>query len=137
MVLKLKKIKVFKVINTTLLVIAFAVSVISCEETPEVVEEQQEEEQVEVAIPPETTETIPETTQQLIEYKGTVFPLPEFSEFNPQTGELLALDGNPWGVEANTKIGELIADANAEINGKIENFFFGLIPDGHFESVSK
>jgi len=34
-----------------------------------------------------------------------VFPLPEASEANPQTGEILALYPNPYGVEAGTKIG--------------------------------
>ncbi|MCJ7508433.1 MAG: hypothetical protein MUO85_06840, partial [candidate division Zixibacteria bacterium] len=132
--LKIKKkiINVFKVIITSLLIIAFTVSVISCKETPVVEEQVVEEEKGEVTIPSETKKettqetttqetTAPtETTPQLIEYKGMVFPLPEGSEFNLQTGELFALEGNPWGLEAKTKIGQCIIDA-FELNGQMEN----------------
>lgn len=142
MVLNLKRNKTFKVIITALLVTAFIVSVVSCKEAPVVVEEQVEDEQGEeikndeVVISSETKEettkettqetttqetTAPtETTPQLIEYKGSVFPLPEASEANPQTGEILALYPNPYGVEAKTKIGQCIINA-FELNGQMEN----------------
>jgi len=60
MFLNLKKIKAFKVIITTLLVIDFTVSVISFKEAP-VIEEQQEEKGEEV-VPSETKEETTETT---------------------------------------------------------------------------
>jgi len=74
---------------------------------------------------PSTTaqETVPPTTEvtpQTVEYKGSVFTLPEWSEANPQTGEILALDGNPYNVEAGTKIGQCIKDA-FELDGKMVN----------------
>ena len=136
--LKIKKkiINVFKVIITTLLVIAFTVLVISCKEAPVVEEQVVEEEKGEVTIPSETKEETKETQEitqetttkettaptetipQTVEYKGMVFPLPEWSEANPQTGEILALVGNPYGVEAGTKIGQCIKDA-FELNGQM------------------
>jgi len=81
---------------------------------------------------PSTTaqETVPPTTEaipQTVEYKGSVFPLPEASGANPQTGEILALYPNPYGVEAKTKIGQCIIDA-FEFNGKMENSI-ALIPE--------
>ncbi|PIU28324.1 MAG: hypothetical protein COT09_05225 [Candidatus Hydromicrobium americanum] len=136
--LKIKKeiIKVFKVIITVLLVITFTVSLAACKEAPAVEEQQQEEEEKgEVIIPSETKEetnkttppttnqetTVPtETTPQTVEYKGSIFTLPEGSEANPQTGEIIALEGNPYGVEAKTKIGQYIIDA-FELNGQMED----------------
>lgn len=137
-----KRNKTFKVF-ITLIVIIFIISVISCKEASAIVEEQQqEEEKGQETVPSETKETTKETTQetttqettaptetipQTVEYKGMVFPLPEWSEANPQTGEILALVGNPYGVEAGTKIGQCIKDA-FELNGKMENSI-GLRPE--------
>jgi len=72
---------------------------------------------------PTTQETVPPTTEatsQTVEYEGAVFSLPKWSEGNPQTGEILALDGNPWGFEAGTKIGQCIVDA-FELNREMQN----------------
>jgi len=68
----------------------------------------------------ETVSPTTETTPQTVEYKGSVFALPEGSEANLQTGEILALVGNPYGVEAKTKIGQCIKDA-FELDGKMVN----------------
>ncbi len=72
--------------------------------------------------PPTTQETTApaETTPQTVEYKGVIFTLPEWSEANPQTGEIFALVGNLYGVEAGTKIGQCIIDA-VELDGKMVN----------------
>lgn len=67
-------------------------------------------------------ETAPPTTEailQTVEYKGSIFTLPEFSEANSK-GEILALAGNPYGVEAGTKIGQCLKDV-LELNGKMVN----------------
>ncbi|MCJ7786715.1 hypothetical protein MUP06_00665, partial [Patescibacteria group bacterium] len=132
---------IFKVIINAFLVITFTLSLAACNacKSEVVVEEQQIEEKGEVTIPSETKETTTETTQettpettaettpQTVEYKGSIFTLPEGSEANPQTGEILALVGNPYGVEAKTKIGQCIIDA-FELNGKMENSI-GLRPE--------
>ena len=104
----------------------------ACAKEVLVVEEKQNEEKGQVTIPSETKETTPPTTTeetvpptteaipQTVEYKGSVFPLPEGSEANSQTGEIFAIVGNPYGVEAGTKIGQCIKDA-FELNRKMEN----------------
>jgi len=99
---KMKANNVFRVMTAAFLVIAFTVSIISCKEAP--VEEQPAEEEkpaVEVSnetnkeqTKEETSPVVEEKAPEEIEYKGVVFPLPEASEANPQTGEILALYPN-------------------------------------------
>lgn len=138
--LNLKKIKVFKVIITTLLFIAFTVSVISCKEEiiEEVAEEEEEEEVVidsseaketQETIPSETTETIPKETKEetspaeeetpvdsaleaILKEKVSFISkaLPE-ATLNTKTGELTAKVGNEWGIKEGESIGWYVAKA--------------------------
>jgi hypothetical protein len=119
--------KIFKAVISAGLVAPVFVSVSACEKAKPVVEEAQATATIPTTIEttPSTTaqETAPPTTEatpQTVEYQGSVFPLPEGSEANSQTGEIFALVGNLYGMEAGTKIGQCIKDA-FELNGKMEN----------------
>ena len=126
---------IFKVIITTLLVIAFTVSVISCKEASVVEEqvvEQQEEEKGEVTIPSETKETTPETTEETppvveekpekIEWEEVIISPIEGLGFD--NGKFLFLEGNLYGGEVGTEAGVLTW---AEINNE-KRLVIGLGP---------
>ncbi|MCJ7509202.1 MAG: hypothetical protein MUO85_10845, partial [candidate division Zixibacteria bacterium] len=132
--IKMKVTDIFKVIIFAFLVITFTVSAAACKEAPvveeQVVEEQQqEEEKAEVIISSETKETpsVVEETPEKIEWEGVSFSPIEGLRFDK--GDFYFMEGNEYGGIPGEKAGELITDANVEIDGKIENIFFGLRPE--------
>jgi hypothetical protein len=122
----------FKKIIYIILIAILLITILSCvklKQGPVVVITVPETKAPETTVAPEIT-AVKTTTPEIIgsiEYKGSVFPLPEASEANPQTGEIFALVGNLYGVEAGTKIGQCIIDA-FELNGKMEDSI-ALIPE--------
>ena len=133
--LNLKKIRAYKIIITTLLVITFTVSMISCKEAPAVVEQQQQEEEkpaVEVpseTVPEENKEETPpvvEETPEKIEWEGMIITPIEGLRFDK--GTLYAEAGNPYNLEVGEKAGVLIPKDAVEINGVMESSI-GLRPE--------
>jgi len=131
MFLNLKKIKTFKVIITTLLVITFTVSMISCKEAPAVIEEQQGEEKGEVTIPSETKEETKETPSvveeapEKIEWEGVTFFPVEGLRFDK--GIFYFMEGNKYGGVVGEEGGILIPEDAIEINGVMQAAF-GFVP---------
>jgi hypothetical protein len=115
--LNLKKNKAFKVIITTLLVIAFTVSVISCKEATATGEQQEMEEELaeeEEAAEEEEEEEISidsalETTlKEKVSFISEALP---GAELNTKTGELTAKDKNEWGIKEGESIGWYVVNA--------------------------
>ena len=126
--IQLKLAKVFKAVISAGLVAPVFISVSACEKKIPVVEEAQTTATIPTTIETTpTTETTPSTTvapttteAAPIEYEGVIIPPIEGLRFNNQSGTFLAEANNPYGLEAETKVGEFIKDA-IEINGALEN----------------
>ena len=127
--------KVFKAVISAGLVAPVFVSVSACKKTEIVVEE--EALTVAQEIIPETTTSVETTAQETsplntevvetgpIEYEGVTINPIEGLRFD--NGNFFAIDGNTYGLEAETKAGIFIKDA-FEFNGQMENSI-GLRPE--------
>lgn len=123
--------KVFKAVISAGLVTPVFVSVSACEKAKPVVEEAEKtavEATTETIAPVETTtqettqETTPPTTEVVetgpVEYEGVMINPIEGLRFDK--GTFFALEGNPYGLEAEIKAGVFVKDA-FEFNGQMEN----------------